>query len=47
MGRFTQALADGKLSEIEPYPDDAIVRVNRDGIIDVTTWRHALPRRQM
>jgi hypothetical protein len=36
----------GDLNEVEPYPDDVKVRVNRAGIIDVSTWRHKLPREQ-
>ena len=45
-GRFADALKTGNLNEVEPYPDDAIIRVSRDGVIDVATWKHALPREQ-
>ncbi len=43
-GRFHQFLKDGVLDEIEPFVDD--VCVNRRAIIDITPWRHALPRDQ-
>lgn len=43
-GRFSEALKTGELNEVEPYPDDGIVRVSRDGVIDVTPWTHSLPR---
>ncbi len=45
-GRFADAMKTGDLNEVEPYPDDVKVRVNRAGIIDVSTWRHKLPREQ-
>lgn len=45
-GRFADALRSGSLNEVEPYPDDAIVRVNRDGVIDIANWKHELPRKQ-
>lgn len=45
-GRFADALKKGSLNEVEPYPDDAMVRVNRDGIIDIASWKHELPRVQ-
>lgn len=45
-GRFADAMKKGSLNEIEPYPDNAIIRVNRDGIIDIASWAHALPRVQ-
>ena len=43
-GRFTQALADGALSEIEPYPGSFLVATG--ALIDVSEWLHALPRDQ-
>lgn len=41
-GRFSDALKTGALSEVEPYPGQAIV--NRGAVIDVSPWLHALPR---
>lgn len=41
-GRFSSALTDGVLGEVEPYPDP--VSVNRAHVLDVTRWGHALPR---
>lgn len=43
-GRFHNALRDGTLSEIEPFIGP--VSINRGSIIDVTEWKHALPRDQ-
>ena len=45
-GRFATALATGKLNEVEPYPANAIVAINRAAIIDVSPWQHALPTTQ-
>ncbi len=42
-GRFTQAIKDGKLSEVEPV-GDAIV--NLDSVTDAFPWVHALPTKQ-
>ncbi len=41
-GRFSAALTTGSLSEVEPFPDT--VSVNRGAVVDVTHWRHPLPR---
>jgi hypothetical protein len=41
-GRWSAALATGKLSEVEPYPDLCIV--SRAAIVDVAPWLHPLPR---
>jgi hypothetical protein len=43
-GRFHNALRDGILNEVEPFPGP--VSVNRAAIIDVTAWTHKLPREQ-
>lgn len=43
-GRFADALRDGTLSEIEPFPGRAWVAVG--SVIDVTRWDHPLPREQ-
>jgi hypothetical protein len=44
-GRFATALRTGVLSEVEPYPD-GVVSINRGAIVDVSEWKHALPRDQ-
>ena len=41
-GLFSSALAKGELNEVEPYIDDVIVFIG--SMIDVTEWRHKLPR---
>lgn len=43
-GRFGQAIANGTFDEVEVYPDDMIVSVSRDAIVDVCEWKHDLPR---
>jgi hypothetical protein len=43
-GRWADALADGTLNEIEPYPDEVVVAW--DAVIDVSSWNHSLPRKQ-
>ncbi len=43
-GRFADTLSKGTLNEIEPFP--APVSINRGAIVDVTEWKHALPRTQ-
>ena len=42
-GRFSAGLADGTLSEVEPYPDGPVL-VARGAVIDLCEWRHELPR---
>jgi len=41
-GRFSEALRTGSLAEVEPYPYGCIVA--RGGLLDVSPWRHPLPR---
>jgi len=41
-GRFAQALYNGTLNEVEPYPDR--VQVALSAIVDVSPWLHDLPR---
>lgn len=41
-GRFSEALKNGTLNEVEPFRCGVIVP--RGGIIDATRWEHALPR---
>ena len=43
-GRFANALRDGTLDEIEPFPGNAIV--GRGAIVDAAVWLHPLPRTQ-
>ncbi len=43
-GRFHDALRDGTLSEVEPFP--LPVWVSRGAIVDMTEWTHDLPRVQ-
>ena len=43
-GRFSNALKDGTLLEVEPFVEDVIV--NRGSIIDATIWLFELPRVQ-
>jgi hypothetical protein len=43
-GRFYNALKDGVLNEVEPYPFGCIL--NRDAILDVSPWKHLLPKEQ-
>jgi hypothetical protein len=40
-GRFGEALLSGRLNEIEPFPA-GLVYVS--AIVDITEWKHALPR---
>lgn len=41
-GRFENALRTGAVNEAEPFIDP--VAVGRGAIVDVTHWKHALPR---
>ncbi len=43
-GRLGEAMKTGNLDEVEPYPDDATVRVARGSVICVVNWNHSLPR---
>ena len=43
-GRFTQAINDGVLSEIEPV--SVLVRININAITDAFEWKHSLPNTQ-
>jgi hypothetical protein len=42
-GRWSEAMANGTLNEVEPYPPGEVV-VSRGGVVDVSRWNHALPR---
>ena len=41
-GRFSAALATGRLEEVEPYPGTAFV--SQGAVVDVCEWPHDLPR---
>ena len=41
-GRWAAALATGSLSEVEPFPGS--VMVSMGAVVDVSPWKHALPR---
>ena len=45
-GRYHNAIKDGILNEVEPYPEDQPVIIGRGSLIDATEWLHALPRDQ-
>lgn len=45
-GRFMQAIHDGKLNEVEPFPDGEEIPVGRGALIDAVIWKHPLPREQ-
>ena len=45
-GRFAQCIANGTLSEVEPYPDGQEVVVGRGALVDATLWQHPLPREE-
>lgn len=45
-GVMSTAIASGKLVEVEPYPDDVGVTVNRGAVCDACDWTHDLPRQQ-
>jgi len=42
-GRYADALKNGSLSEVEPYPDGRVI-VGRGSIVDACEWKHELPR---
>ena len=43
-GRFADALKDGTLNEVEPYPGACLVSLG--AVLDVSEWHHDLPRAQ-
>lgn len=45
-GRYHDALKTGNLNEIEPYPSESLVHVNRASFIDAVIWEHELPKDQ-
>lgn len=40
-GRFSQALKNGVLEEVEPFSEKVLI--NRKSIVDATLWNHKLP----
>lgn len=42
-GRYANAIKDGTLNEVEPYPPGVLVAVGRGSIVDATRWAHSLP----
>lgn len=44
--RFMQFVAEGKVKECEPYPDDLPVFINRGALLDMCELRKELPRSQ-
>ena len=45
-GRFYNAIKDGKLNEVEPFPQDEEVIMGRGALIDAVRWKHPLPKDQ-
>lgn len=45
-GRFAQALGEGTLNEVEPFPQDEEVIIGRGAILDACIWKHKLPKEQ-
>ena len=45
-GRFMQAVADGVLNEVEPYPANSIIGINRSAVVDGVQIAWPLPRSQ-
>ena len=43
-GRWSDALKNGSLSEVEPYPENAWISLS--SIVDFCIWSHPLPREQ-
>jgi hypothetical protein len=43
-GRWADALKDGTLNEVEPYPDGCAISVG--AVVDVSPWESSLPRTQ-
>jgi len=40
-GRFSNALKDGKLNEVEPYPEGHVV-IGRGSIVDASPWKSGI-----
>lgn len=44
-GRFHDALAKGKLNEVEPFVNNVII--GRGTIVDASEWTHDIPKKQL
>jgi hypothetical protein len=42
-GRFNAAMRSGDFNEVEPFPMERQVRINRGAIIDASEFPHKLP----
>lgn len=45
-GRYADALKKGEFEEVEPYPPNVKVSINRTAIVDGSEWLHDLPTKQ-
>jgi len=45
-GRYAQAISTGKFNEVEPYPDEMIVKVPLADLVDGAVVDWDLPRKQ-
>ncbi len=45
-GRWADAVKSGNFDEVEPYPDDEEVILNREAILDIIKVKWQLPRSQ-
>lgn len=43
-GRWADALKNGTLNEVEPYPGEVVI--SRAAIVDASEWKHPLPSAQ-
>lgn len=43
-GRFADALKNGQLHEVEPFPADCWIATG--SVVDISEWHHDLPRDQ-
>ena len=41
-GRFSDAMKNGTLNEVEPFPADCWIAAG--SVIDISEWKHELPR---
>jgi hypothetical protein len=45
-GRYADAMRTGVFSEVEPYPPEVVVRIQRSAIVEIVGWIHDLPKDQ-
>jgi hypothetical protein len=43
-GRWSTALSTGSLNEVEPYPSDSVVQISIGAVVDLSDWKHEIPR---